>query len=77
MRLTSGWGSAIGGFQDAQSTAAIYPFRPCWIHHTPGPEYQKLSEQEQYEDERTSKKEKDAALQMVAEKRGGASVADR
>lgn len=33
------------------------------------PEYQNLSKQEQYEDERESKKERDAALQMVAEKR--------
>lgn len=33
-------------------------------------EYQKLSCQEKYEDERASKKEKDGALQMVAEKRG-------
>jgi hypothetical protein len=33
------------------------------------PEYLSLSKQEQYEDERASKKEKDAALQIVAEKR--------
>jgi hypothetical protein len=33
------------------------------------PEYLKLTPQEQYEDERAAKAEKDAALQMVAEKR--------
>lgn len=33
-------------------------------------QYQKLSPQEKYEDERASKKEKDGALQMIAEKRG-------
>jgi len=32
--------------------------------------YQKLSAQETHEDERASKKEKDGALQMIAEKRG-------
>jgi hypothetical protein len=33
------------------------------------PEYQKLTKQEQYEDEKASKKEKDAVLQDLAEKR--------
>jgi hypothetical protein len=32
-------------------------------------EYRKLTPQERYDDERASKKEKDAALQMIAEKR--------
>jgi len=33
------------------------------------PEYRKLTKQEKYDDERNSKKEKDAAVQMVIEKR--------
>ena len=33
------------------------------------PEYQKLTKQEQYDDQQASKKEKGAALQMAAEKR--------
>jgi hypothetical protein len=34
-----------------------------------GEEYQKLSKQDQYEDERAAKKEKDDALQIISEKR--------
>ena len=34
-----------------------------------GEDYLKLSDKEKYEDERASKKEKDGALQMIAEKR--------
>jgi hypothetical protein len=33
------------------------------------PEYQQLSAQEKYEDERAAKKEKDAAMQIMSEKR--------
>jgi hypothetical protein len=33
-------------------------------------EYQKVSAQKKYEDERASKKKNDVAMQMVAEKRG-------
>lgn len=35
-----------------------------------GEEYLKLTDKDKYEDQQASKKEKDAALQMIAEKRG-------